>query len=64
MKRSLILDFVSKGLSYVLCVCFALYFTVQCIQHFMLDEDVTKIEYRKFLVFQSMNAVKIGNKQA
>ena len=48
MTRSFILDFVFKGLSYVLCVCFAIYFTVQCINHFMLDEDVTKIEYRKF----------------
>ena len=48
MTRSDVFDFAFKVLSYFLCICFAIYFTLQCIQHFMLDEDVTKIEYRKF----------------
>ena len=48
MNRSSIFDKAFKVFSYFLCICFAIYFTIQCIQHFMLDEDVTQIEYRKF----------------
>ena len=48
MTRSDAFDLAFKVFSYFLCICCAIYFTVQCIQHFMLDEDVTKIEYRKF----------------
>ena len=48
MKRLDICDKLFQISSYFLCFCFAVYFTIQCIQHYMLDEDVTQIEYRKF----------------
>ena len=49
LKRSnASIDKVLKIFSYFICVGFAIYFTVQCIENFMLDNDVTQIEYRKF----------------